>query len=186
MPDTVVECLCNPESFRDQSDNNALLRWRCWWDTLSILPMESNVKGSSGWRCCWRATCKVRQDDVCFPSFWEALLAFPSKNLECCRLFVECLCEIFSEWHQYLFFKTKHKALRLSERLYLLFPRRIWSVADSSSNAVARLPQRDYKMKWIRMFLTPLSLRSCEVKSRSPNRSIRGIDPTSCLLLTTY
>jgi len=36
------------------------------------------------------------------------------------------------------------------------------------------------------MFLTPLSLRSCEVKSRSSNRSIRGIDPTYCLLLPVY
>jgi len=77
------------------------------------------------------------------PSFWDTLHTFPSKNLECCRLFVECRCKITSERHQYLFFKTKHKALRLSERFYLLFPRRIWSVADSSSNAPVGTPQRD-------------------------------------------
>jgi len=43
------------------------------WYTLSILPMESSVQGSSGWRC--------------FPSLWGVfLLLLLTKNLELCEI----------------------------------------------------------------------------------------------------
>ena len=40
--------------------------------------------------------------------------------------------------------------LRLSEVLFIIFPRRIWSAVDSSSNAVARLPQRDINISFLK------------------------------------
>ena len=53
---------------------------------------------------------------------------------------------------------TLGETLRLSERLSLLFPQRIWSVLDSSSNAFVRLPQRDNTLQMVCLIKLKISL----------------------------